>query len=995
MIQTSTAYQQKIALDGRRQKVSLLITLRNGYTYSFSNEDIMEGGISVSDGTSEQNSLSVGSFISRCLTVKLYNFDEKMTDKLFDNSTIELSEGLVLTDATESTPEVVEWVSLGVFGTGEHSESGGIITLTAYDKSVKFDRKYDSTLQYPATLYQILWDACKNCDVELANVYFANMDYIVASRPSDSATTYADIVSYVAQLTGCWARINNVGQLVLGWYDMDEFYPDSGDIVDGGGFSNYSQADTLDGGNFYPEGEAVDGGTLLDCPEGNSADGGSFSDYSQAEMLNGGDFFDYGRQTEDAVTGGVFRQELSTPVTISSLASCTVPTEDVRITGVAIIPKDDKAAPVMQGADDYVISIKDNPLAQGSLGRLLDGIAKQLVDFQFRPMEVSAWDNPSIEAGDVAYLIDPKGNRYKTIISNLTYEFGNYEKFSADAESKSDNQASLHSNSEKSTAALRADTGKAIDETNGKVDSLASNTAASVSSINGNINLLQANKVDTDFLQANYLTAKDIKADYATVNSLTAATARISTLEVSSVTADYLKTNYMAANDIKSTYATVENLNAANARIDSITSSTVTTDYLKAHYADISLSNIANGTIKTAMIETGAVGTAQIADGSITDAKIVELTAGKITAGTLSVERLVITGSDKSIVYAINDANSTTQLSQTTVDGGSLTQRSITADRIVAGAITAKEIAAGTITADKLAAGSITAESGVIGSIDASKITTGTVSADRINTANLKVQKIYNTSADHCAIIGDNTYQAQGVSQTGTGLSIYKNSDLLGGIFFDEWVGTGASAYPKNSDMVITNKSGKSTIDLYTGYDSNNNIVDEQIIARTTDGTNYSAMQLGNAGIFLGSDRGFEVNSGNQFISLGPDTGITLSQPYTHSSSGKDNNNEYTSYYTDYGNGMRHAWGSYQRHTVNINSAYYGMFQGTEFFYMVGAPFSEITTIQVTPNSSGNVPVVSATVYSANNTGLSIRFISPVSLSNFTVKVYYDVWGKA
>ena len=55
MIQTSTAYQRKIALDGRRQKVSLLVVLRNSYTYSFSNEDVMEGGISLSDGTSEQN----------------------------------------------------------------------------------------------------------------------------------------------------------------------------------------------------------------------------------------------------------------------------------------------------------------------------------------------------------------------------------------------------------------------------------------------------------------------------------------------------------------------------------------------------------------------------------------------------------------------------------------------------------------------------------------------------------------------------------------------------------------------------------------------------------------------------------------------------------------------------------------------------------------------------------------------------------------------------
>ena len=858
----------------------------------------MEGGISLSDGTSKQNSLSVGSLVSRCLTVKLYNFDGRLAESQFEGSTVSIKVGLVMEDATEDSAEKVEWVYPGTFYTGEHAESGGIITLTAYDKSVKFDRKYDSALQYPATLYQILWDACKSCGVELANVYFANMDYVVASRPSDSATTYADIVSYVAQLAGCWARINSQGQLVFGWYDTDEFYPDSGDIVDGGSFSDYSQADALDGGKFYPESEAVDGGTLLDCPERDSADGGSFSDYSQAGTLNGGDFFDYGRQTEDAVTGGVFRQGLSTPVTISSLASYTVPTEDVRITGVAIIPKDDKATPVMQGTDDYVISIKDNPLAQGSLGRLLDGIAKQLVDFQFRPMEVSAWDNPSIEAGDVAYLIDPKGNRYKTIISNLTYEFGNYEKFSADAESKSDNQASLHSNSEKSTAALRADTGKAIDGTNGKVDNLASNTAASVSSINGNINLLQANKVDTDFLQANYLTAKDIKADYATVNSLTAATARISTLEVSSVTADYLKTNYMTANDIKSTYATVENLNATNARIDSITASTVTVEYLKAHYADINLANIASGTIKTAMIDTGAVGTAQIADGSITDAKIVELTADKITAGTLSVERLVITGSDKSIVYAINDANGTAQLSQTTVDGGSLTQRSITADRIVAGAITAKEIAAGTITANKLAAGSITAESGVIGSIDASKITTGMISADRIDTTNLKAQRIYSTDNNIYAKIGTVLFEDRSGIRSASGITIYGGSKYHGGV---------VSMYDSNYDWItMSDASGKNRISF--GQDA----------ITTASPSNTLYISSGINSIFMmnngRSGDGISIGSSGPILSIQPN-GI-----YRGAEDWDDGTTDF--HYHKYDDGTLIWWGYSGGNYVDVSTAY-------------------------------------------------------------------------
>ena len=159
--------------------------------------------------------------------------------------------------------------------------------------------------------------------------------------------------------------------------------------------------------------------------------------------------------------------------------------------------------------------------------------------------------------------------------------------------------------------------------------------------------------------------------------------------------------------------------------------------------ASITNANIANGTIGTAqialgaitaaLIEAGAVGTMQIADGSITDAKIVELSANRITTGTLSVERLVIVGSEQSIVYTINEANGTAQLSQTTIDGGSLTQRSISADRIIAGAITSNEIAAATILANNIAAGAITTEKLAAGAVDASKIQAGSITTSHLS----------------------------------------------------------------------------------------------------------------------------------------------------------------------------------------------------------------------------------------------------------------------
>ena len=149
--------------------------------------------------------------------------------------------------------------------------------------------------------------------------------------------------------------------------------------------------------------------------------------------------------------------------------------------------------------------------------------------------------------------------------------------------------------------------------------------------------------------------------------------------------------------------------------------------------ATIGTAKIALGAITTALIEAGAVGTAQIADASVTDAKIVELSANRITTGTLSVERLIIVGGENSIVYTINSANGTPQLSQTTIDGGSLTQRSISADRIVAGAITANEIAAATILANNIAAGAITTDKLAAEAVDASKIKAGSITTNLIS----------------------------------------------------------------------------------------------------------------------------------------------------------------------------------------------------------------------------------------------------------------------
>lgn len=148
--------------------------------------------------------------------------------------------------------------------------------------------------------------------------------------------------------------------------------------------------------------------------------------------------------------------------------------------------------------------------------------------------------------------------------------------------------------------------------------------------------------------------------------------------------------------------------------------------------AAIETAKIALGAITAALIQQGAIGTAQIADGSITDAKIVSLSANSITAGTLSVERLIIRGSEQSLVYAINNMGELTSTQVDTIDGYVLTERTITADKIVAHSITAAEIASKTITANEILAGTITGAEIAAETITGANIQAGTLTTDHV-----------------------------------------------------------------------------------------------------------------------------------------------------------------------------------------------------------------------------------------------------------------------
>lgn len=176
-----------------------------------------------------------------------------------------------------------------------------------------------------------------------------------------------------------------------------------------------------------------------------------------------------------------------------------------------------------------------------------------------------------------------------------------------------------------------------------------------------------------------------------------------------------------------------DNIAALEARIDKITSTEVNTVYLEANYAKIDMANVSTASIRQGFLENLMVDQGIIADrvvsGEIVATKTltgVNLYADDITAGTLSVDRLILRGDDKSLVYALNNSGGLVSTQVDTLDAYLLTDRTVTADKIVAGSITSTEInVADLVSTGLIGANRITAKNILVDDLKAMGATIG------------------------------------------------------------------------------------------------------------------------------------------------------------------------------------------------------------------------------------------------------------------------------
>lgn len=436
MIKASNAFRREVFEGNRRYLRYAEVDLADGTVLELENADFWSGGFGIDDAVSTDGNFDVGAAIINKFTMILNNIPEygekngKFSSYVFEGAKIRPYIGLEIND-------VVERYQRGEYTVDSAKYNGQTIRVEALDNMSRFDLPYsESKLQYPATLDTIVRDACSVCDVLLGTYDFPHKNLVIREKPSGESTTFREVISWAAQVCGCFARCDSQGRLELKWYPQDAL-ENVANGLDGGTFDegteSYASGDTADGGLFNPwnTGYAYDAGTL--------------------------------EHMEDVHI-------------ISETMSHTIDVDDVIVTGVSATVKlqdgsdgtevmrtylklaDDQDVHQRTGIpeDGYIIGFENNPfITEKNATQIVTWLGDQLIGLRFRPGTLTHLSDPTIEAGDCALYFDEKGNHYEMFVSSTSFKPGETHTTKCSAKPAARNSAARFSEATKTYVELR------------------------------------------------------------------------------------------------------------------------------------------------------------------------------------------------------------------------------------------------------------------------------------------------------------------------------------------------------------------------------------------------------------------------------------------------------------------------------------------------------------------------------------------------------------
>ena len=425
MISTTTKYKQELIKGNRNYVVKVIMTLADSTQLTLTDSDIWDDGVTINQAISNDNSFDIGSAIIGTLSLTLNNIDGRFNTYDFLDARLTLWLG-VTNDVDQNDNQV--YYRIGFYVVDEPSYNGSLITLECLDNMTWFDVPF-SSVNFPTnantTAGQLVSAICTYVGVTLGTSTFPNYNRTIYKQSlidiSEKEINCREVLQFVAQKCCCYCKITTAGQLALKWYDKSAI----------NGLVNY------DGGTYNTH----------------------TTPYSDGDAVDGGDFFNYNTTTYD---GGTFTA-LNNNAWISQNYEINVSTDNIVVTGVRIKSDtgDDDThydelwvdSVLEQTHDRYVLVIENNPLIlKSEAATIANVVGNILANLPIRGYSASSLSDFSYETGDMATVVDFRGNSYYSWITNFSFTINNAEDFSCGVESVKKRSESRYSQSARTLA---------------------------------------------------------------------------------------------------------------------------------------------------------------------------------------------------------------------------------------------------------------------------------------------------------------------------------------------------------------------------------------------------------------------------------------------------------------------------------------------------------------------------------------------------------------
>jgi len=162
----SELYKSKIEQDGRVFETKIIIDHELG-SLELNNDDLSLGGLTYNSSTQSGDDFTIGGVVANDISLSIRRVDDTLDNVNFEGAIIRPSVGLEVSEG------VFEYVPLGVFIVDEDKREMDVINLKAIDNMIRLGDKYsESTLAYPATLFQIYQNICSHNNLTPATTTF-------------------------------------------------------------------------------------------------------------------------------------------------------------------------------------------------------------------------------------------------------------------------------------------------------------------------------------------------------------------------------------------------------------------------------------------------------------------------------------------------------------------------------------------------------------------------------------------------------------------------------------------------------------------------------------------------------------------------------------------------------------------------------------------------------------------------------------------------------